>query len=150
MASITGTQADVQDRQELFDFLDKHKLSKYYDLFCENDCYPLSVLQHIDDSTLKEWGLKKIPRKAIMHAIASEATSLSSKPLPDITCLGKLKSGKDCTSKTFQANGYCGRHQKQATKGKKSTSSSSTGEKRSRPTTKPVKTKSSTSTKSIN
>ena len=92
MASLTGSQVDVQDRQELYDFLDKLKLIKYYDLLCENDCYPLSVLRHVDDSTLKEWGVKTIPRKAIMRAIAK--ISRASIPSLDKTCLAPPPSGK--------------------------------------------------------
>ena len=57
-----------------------------------NECYPLSVLRHVDDSTLKEWGLKTIPRKAIMRAIAK--ISRASIPSLDKTCLAPPPSGK--------------------------------------------------------
>ena len=92
MASLTESQVEVQDRQELYDFLEKLKLIKYYDLLCENECYPLSVLRHVDDSTLKEWGLKTIPRKAIMRAIAK--ISRASIPSLDKTFLAPPPSGK--------------------------------------------------------
>ena len=92
MASLTGSQVDVQDRQELYDFLDKLKLIKYYHLLCENECYPLSVLRHVDDSSLKEWGVKTIPRKAIMRAIAK--ISRASIPSLDKTFLAPPPSGK--------------------------------------------------------
>lgn len=149
------------EQSDLYCFLGDHGLTKYFDLFVENDCFPLSVLQHVDDDILKEWGLKSVPRKAIMYAIAtiqptaktssSSSSSISAKVVRkkkpkkrqtvslknQDTCLGKYESGKDCTSKTIQSNGYCGRHQKQAdkssiskqsTKSKKSTTKYSVGQ----------------------